>query len=94
MAEKKINGLTIEDWFKIAQGKDESNAAAVAAIDDLADAIRLTVEYVGNDTLPALAGWSWFDALMRYHPEIAEEFERNPILLYAKSAPAPAGGES
>lgn len=29
----------------------------------LAQALRHTQEYVGPDLLPALPGWSWFDAL-------------------------------
>ena len=49
------------------------------AIDDLTDAIRLTVEYVGNDTLPAIEGWSWYDALMKYRPKLAQEFKRRPV---------------
>lgn len=55
--------------------------AANPVVEDLAQAIRLTVEYVGNDTLPALPGWSWFDVLKRYRPDLAEEFQRNPIRL-------------
>jgi hypothetical protein len=39
------------------------------AVRDLAQAIRLTREYVGPDKLPALEGWSWFDALKRHAPE-------------------------
>lgn len=46
---------------------------------DLAEAIRLTVEYVGNDMLPAQEGWSWFDALNRYNPEMVRQFVENPI---------------
>lgn len=34
--------------------------------DLLAEALRLTQEYVGDETLPALPGWSWFDALEHY----------------------------
>lgn len=32
----------------------------------LAEALRLTQEYVGNFLLPPVEGWSWFDALKRY----------------------------
>lgn len=42
-----------------------------AAVEELTEAIRLTVEYVGFDVLPAETGWSWFDALMKYAPEKA-----------------------
>lgn len=68
-------------------GEDAAREAGMSAIDDLADAIRLTVEYVGNGILPAIEGWSWYDALKRHRPELAEEFERNPIMLHAKSDP-------
>jgi hypothetical protein len=45
-----------------------------AAIHELCEAIRLTVEYVGMSTLPPIAGWSWFDALTRYQPAVAKAF--------------------
>lgn len=32
----------------------------------LATAIDLTRQYVGEDTLPAIEGWSWFDATRAY----------------------------
>lgn len=32
----------------------------------LAEALRLTQEYVGDDLLPPVPGWSWFDALQEY----------------------------
>ncbi|MFE1082460.1 hypothetical protein [Brevibacterium sediminis] len=76
-----VNGLNVDDWAKIARSKDEAVEQIVTAIDDLAHAIRLTVEYVGNDLLPAKEGWSWYDALKRHRPELVEEFERNPIIL-------------
>lgn len=50
-----------------------------AAIEDLTEAIRLTVEYVGTDTLKAEEGWSWFDALMKYAPEKAAAFLPKPF---------------
>jgi hypothetical protein len=40
------------------------------ANEELADAIRLTVEYIGTDFLPARAGWSWFDALSKHRPDM------------------------
>lgn len=42
----------------------ESEARVVAY--RLAEALRLTREYVGADRLPAIEGWSWYDALRRY----------------------------
>jgi hypothetical protein len=49
------------------------------AIHELCEAIRFTVEYVGNDMLPAVEGWSWFDALKKYAPESAQVFIDKPI---------------
>lgn len=46
---------------------------------ELVKAIVHTVEYVGNDMLPVVAGWSWYDALVKYAPEEADRFARNPI---------------
>lgn len=37
--------------------------ALEAHFDRVADALRLTVEYVGLDVLPAEPGWDWFEAL-------------------------------
>lgn len=51
----------------------------------LAEAIRLTVEYVGNDMLPAQEGWSWFDALNRYDPEMVRPFVEKPIHFAPRS---------
>jgi hypothetical protein len=39
-----------------------------AAVAELARALRLTREYVGADLLPAVEGWSWYDALRRWAP--------------------------
>ena len=49
------------------------------AVADLVEALRLTVEYVGLEVLPPLAGWSWFDALQRHAPEVAEHFEAQRV---------------
>lgn len=59
-------------------GSDPVLLAPVEAVDDLAEAIRLTVEYVGTDTLPALPGWAWFDALSRYRPDLADAVTSAP----------------
>lgn len=37
----------------------------------LAEAIRLTREYVGEANLPALPGWSWYEATKRYEEAVA-----------------------
>jgi hypothetical protein len=41
---------------------------AEAAIAELAQALRLTREYVGEELLPPAEGWSWYDALRRHAP--------------------------
>lgn len=56
-----------------------------AANRELTEAIRLTVEYVGNDMLPAIEGWDWYDALVKYAPEVAQAFVDKPI-HFPKSA--------
>lgn len=66
------------------------NAVPRAAVPDaanreLTEAIRLTVEYVGNDMLPAIEGWDWYDALVKYAPEVAQAFVDKPI-HFPKSA--------
>ena len=48
-------------------------------IDMLVKAIVHTVEYLGNDVLPAKGGWSWFDALCEVAPDEAARFVVNPI---------------
>jgi hypothetical protein len=45
----------------------------------LAEAIRLTVEYLGTDMLPAREGWSWYDALRSYAPVMAQRFVDQPV---------------
>lgn len=44
------------------------------AVAELVEAIRLTVEYLGTETLPPVEGWSWYDALRKYAPHLAESF--------------------
>lgn len=40
-----------------------------------AESIRLTREYVGEDALPPIAGWSWFDAYARIAEHLSAESE-------------------
>ena len=42
-------------------------------IDELCEAIRLTVEYLGLDILPAQPGWSWYDALAKHNPALLRQ---------------------
>lgn len=50
--------------FALARRLTERTWEAVA--DKLAEGLRLTREYVGEDTLPNYPGWSHFDALQCY----------------------------
>lgn len=40
----------------------------------LAEALRLTIEYVGPSILPPVKGWAWFEVLNEYYPVLAESF--------------------
>ena len=51
---------------------------AKAEADDLAEALRRTVDYVGLRTLPAIEGWSWFDALRKHRPDLVAELTAAP----------------
>ncbi|WP_261862409.1 hypothetical protein, partial [Mycobacterium montefiorense] len=63
---------------------------AETAVHELCEAIRLTVEYVGPKTLPAIDGWLWFDALVKYAPETAQVFmQAGWGHLSPAAAPAP-----
>ena len=42
--------------------------SALLAIRDLIEAIRYTQEYA---MLPAIEGWSWYDALVKHAPDVA-----------------------
>lgn len=41
---------------------------------ELVTAIRLTAEYLGREFLPAIPGWSWYDALLKHAPAVAALF--------------------
>ena len=43
----------------------EENKESFLLISEAREAIRLTREYVGEDLLPALPGWSWFDVTQK-----------------------------
>lgn len=47
----------------VARARLESAAPKLLKACEIAvEAFRLTREYVGETTLPAIEGWSWFDA--------------------------------
>ena len=45
--------------------------ALLGALKECIEAFRLTREYVGEATLPAIEGWSWFDADTKARAAIA-----------------------
>lgn len=70
-AEANIHGV-----LDIDQAEELFRLVEVSAAQQLAEALRLTVEYVGTATLPALPGWSWYDALTAHYPAMAEELSK------------------
>lgn len=63
------------------------------AVAELAQAIRLTREYVGADLLPAIDGWSWYDALRRWAPEYLPTDAEEPTDVAAPPQCSPACSE-
>ncbi len=53
------------------------------AIDELTLALKLTQEYVGDGLLPRLPGWSWFDALTKYAPEMLGQTDTDNVQIVA-----------
>lgn len=76
-----VNSLKREKRDPI-QSVNESDESAYA----MALALRDTVEYIGNDLLPAEPGWAWYDALRKYEPGIAQFFVDNPVRFTDKLA--------
>jgi len=52
---------------------DEACLPQSALLSDALKAICLTRDYVGEDTLPALEGWSWYDAGKKIADAISED---------------------
>lgn len=76
-------GVSIGTWMERPNGhwalRIPDTRATQRAIHDLTEAIRVTVEYTGNEMLPPVEGWDWFDALVKYAPEVAQRFVAKPI---------------
>jgi hypothetical protein len=66
----KLSALLVE----AQQGKSRKTGTDIELVTgyadnlirELAEALRLTQEYVGPEVLPPLPGWSWYDALESY----------------------------
>ena len=48
--------------FKVIESLERAEAMAAT----LAEALRLTQEYLGDAVLPRIEGWSWYDAMCEY----------------------------
>ena len=66
--------LSLPQLATIVETVDRVAKENAAARNDLTEALRLTVDYVGLSTLPAIPGWTWFDALTKHAPGIADQF--------------------
>lgn len=62
------------------EGRESGDLQREHAIAALCEAIRLTVEYVGTETLHPLPGWAWYDALTTYAPDTVSSFQASPWL--------------
>ena len=82
------------DWGYIEQALSVFGLVRVQpnAVEDLTEAIRLTVEYVGTETLHPIEGWSWYDALLKYAPEKVSPFVEQTDLTVASDDVAAAVG--
>ncbi len=49
----------------------------IEALEQCVEALRLTREYVGEEMLPALEGWSWYDATVNAQ-DVLERLGRDP----------------
>lgn len=49
--------------------------AVTEVVEELTEAIRFTVEYIGTEYLPPIEGWSWYEALKKYAPAKLEAFK-------------------
>jgi hypothetical protein len=48
--------------YDTARRRNDEEPVLIEVLRQCVEALRLTREYVGEDLLPALPGWSWFDA--------------------------------
>ena len=92
----KAAGISVPDRWELHYQRVERAEADRAAVAELAQAIRLTREYVGADLLPAVEGWSWYDALRRHAPhELPADDASRMAAVPAGSADAGhSGGET
>lgn len=63
-------GVICQGSTSVEAAKDPNNEA----VNELVGALIHTMEYLGERMLPAIEGWSWFDALKKYAPQEAQNF--------------------
>lgn len=66
-------------FYRIQADKFIAGPTRDEAIEELTEAIRFTAEYLSREALPAIEGWSWYDALFKYAPEKASKFLDNHV---------------
>lgn len=54
-------------------------ASETSMVEELTKALVHTVEYVGPNLLPAVEGWSWYDALKKVSPDHLLLTEHKPV---------------
>ena len=58
-----VSVVGILDELERAEGQLEAQRKeAMELLRQVNEAFRITREYVGKDTLPAIEGWAWYDA--------------------------------
>jgi hypothetical protein len=68
----------IENRWPRYQPVEADKYVLVDALWQAREALRLTREYVGEDRLPAIEGWSWFDATVLIDALLGIEDETAP----------------
>lgn len=90
--------LTALAKLDLNQKKIRDMVVRDTAVEELTEAIRLTVEYVGVQTLMPIEGWSWYNVMVKYAPVTAEQFRReymdNPYGLSAGDQVVASEGRS
>lgn len=67
----------VEDRLPVYELTDTGKTEAlIEHAQMLAEALRLTQEYVGDELLPPVEGWSWFDALKAHREKFGEASSR------------------
>lgn len=83
--ELRLTLLSYDDRVDDLKKEQARNSILQLEKDELVDALIKTVSYVGNDMLPPIDGWSWYDALKKFRPASAENYAK----VYEENRPGP-----